>query len=87
MKVGSWIREQRIQRKLSQVELATLIRECAPTDEDMPRPEASSISRWESGKVNPELESFRRLCLVFEASADEALGLPTHCCSQDSGAP
>lgn len=38
--------------------------------------DGGSVSRWERGNCNPNLEQFRLLCVEFDSSADEALGLP-----------
>lgn len=37
--------------------------------------EAGGIGRWERGECVPHLEIFRRMCLVFGCSADDALQL------------
>jgi len=63
--LGQWLRQKRSQRGLTQAQLAQRL-SC----------EGASISRWENEKNSPSLEQFRAVCLVLEASADEALGLP-----------
>lgn len=65
---GDRLRALRLQKRLSQGELAARI----PTDQ-------KRVSVWENGHSMPELLSIRRLCQVLEVSADELLGLKTKC--------
>lgn len=79
MKIGAWLSEQRSARGWTQSALARQI------DSD-----AGSVSRWERGKVAPDLESFRKLCVVFGASADVVLQLEANLHSvaaDDEGEP
>ena len=65
MRISEWVRRNRIRRGLQQVELAELVSVSPDT-----------ISRWERGGHPPKLEEFARLCLIFKASANLALGIP-----------
>lgn len=38
--------------------------------------DVGSISRWERSVGAPGLKAFRRMCVLFDCSADKALGLP-----------
>lgn len=39
--------------------------------------DAKTVSRWELARHQPGIYQLRMLCIAFDASADEALGLPT----------
>ncbi len=34
-----------------------------------------TVSKWEQGKTDPDLETFKRICRMYEVSADYLLGL------------
>jgi transcriptional regulator with XRE-family HTH domain len=63
--VGEWLRRKRIERGLTQAQLARRL-----------RTESAAVSRWERGQHLPSLDQFRQLCLTLVASADDGLGLP-----------
>lgn len=58
------LRQLRIDRKLSQLALAQLLN-ISPT----------GYAGWEQGRTEPNIESIRKLCKLFEVSADYLLGL------------
>ena len=64
MDIGLWVQSNRVVRSWSQSDLATRLGTAETT-----------VSRWERGVALPRLDQFRQLCLEFERSADEALGL------------
>lgn len=64
--LGQWIASRRAQRGWSQMDLAVHL-----------KTGTSSVSRWERGLDEPRCAVLRRICEVFDCSADEALGLPT----------
>jgi transcriptional regulator with XRE-family HTH domain len=67
MDLAKWIRTERARRGWSQRKLGNKLQ----TD-------PGSISRLERGLHDPDLRRFRRLCLLFAASADEVLGVGEH---------
>lgn len=58
------LRELRTERKLTQKQLASLLN----TTDD-------SVFSWEKGRSQPPLETVRKICKIFEVSADYLLGL------------
>lgn len=58
------LRELRTERKLTQKQLASLLN----TTDD-------SVFSWEKGRSQPPLETVRKICKIFEVSADFLLGL------------
>lgn len=58
------MRETRIDRGLSQKQLAEIIKTTN-----------SSISDWENGRSQPDLEALVRLALSFDVTVDYLLGL------------
>lgn len=63
--LAGWIRRERLRCNLHQRDVAAVV-----------EVDAGTVSRWERGRGGPTLDQFRTLCMVFEASADAALGLP-----------
>src|SRR5262245_825240 len=61
--VGQWLRDHRIAKKWTQCVLAERLGVAT-----------STVSRWERNQGTPTLLEFRGCCLLFQASADEALG-------------
>ena len=57
------IKEERKIHGLTQQKLAALL-----------NVDRSSISRWENGKGEPNLDDLRKPCIIFETTADELLG-------------
>lgn len=66
MPLSAWIRTNRTRCEWTQQELAVRL-----------QVDLGCVSRWERGIHNPNVLQFKRLCELFVASADEALGLPT----------
>ena len=62
--IGKRIRDLRLSKKLSQTELASLIK----TTQD-------TISLWELGKSYPSIEHIVELVKVFNVSSDYLLGI------------
>lgn len=58
------MKELRKEKGLTQKELAKIL----DTTDD-------SIFSWERGRSQPSIEVLRRICIVFEVSADYLLGL------------
>ena len=58
------LKELRCERRLSQKQLAEYIKTTN-----------SSISDWETGRSQPDLETLARLAVFFEVSIDYLLGL------------
>lgn len=65
IELGQWVRSGRVAMSWTQAEFARRV----GTD-------VGSVSRWERGVGRPGLQAFRRMCVIFERSADDALGLP-----------
>ena len=59
---GDKLKIARIRKKLKQSEVAAIL-ECAPT----------SLTNWESGKIQPSFEVLARLCEVLEISPSDLL--------------
>ncbi len=58
------LKEQRIKKGWSTIELASHIQATQP-----------SIVRWENGSRVPNIESLKKLAIAFDVSADYLLGL------------
>ncbi len=65
MSVGENLKRARHKKKLSQQEVATFLF-CTP----------QAISRYENNRVEPSLETLKKLCVLFEVSADDILEIP-----------
>jgi transcriptional regulator with XRE-family HTH domain len=63
--LGHWVRKNRVARNWAQSELARRV-----------GVDSGSVSRWERSCGTPSLAAFERMCVLFEESADAALGLP-----------
>lgn len=61
-KIGKFIKQLRSENDMSQQKLADLI----PIDR-------ASVSRWESGKVQPPVDKIKILCNIFNVSFDELI--------------
>lgn len=64
--VSKNIRMFRLARKLTQKQLANMI-----------MVQDYTIGDWERGRSEPSLEDLRKLCVVFDISADELLDIET----------
>ena len=64
--VSKNIRMFRLARKLTQKQLANII-----------MVQDYTIGDWERGRSEPSLEDLRKLCVVFDISADELLDIET----------
>ncbi len=64
MEIGNVIKNLRKERKLTQMQLATLL--CTSQD---------TISLWELNKSLPDIESLVKLAKIFDVSTDFLLGL------------
>lgn len=65
MSVGEKLKRARKKKKLSQQEVAASLF-CTP----------QAISRYENNRVEPSLETLKKLCVLFEVSADDILEIP-----------
>ena len=61
---GEKLKELRIEKGLSQKELADLV----DTSQ-------SAIFYWENNKQEPKISSLKKLCIFFNVSADDLIGL------------
>lgn len=66
MDYGKKIAELRKESKLTQAELGTKLNITA-----------QAVSKWENNLSEPDIESIRKMCEIFEVSVDEFLGLST----------
>lgn len=66
MNYGQKIAELRKSNKLTQAELGTKLNVTA-----------QAISKWENNLSEPDIDSIRKMCELFEVSVDEFLGLST----------
>ena len=66
MNYGSKIAELRKAKNLTQAGLGTKLNITA-----------QAVSKWENGLSEPDIESVRKMCEIFEVSVDEFLGLST----------
>jgi len=66
MNIGKKIRIQRIEKDLSQKELANLL-----------GVSYYIVSNLELNKTEPDIETIRKLCVIFDISADEFLEIET----------
>lgn len=48
---------------------------------------AQAVSKWENGLSEPDIESMRKMCQIFEVSVDEFLGLPSPIQAKEELAP
>ena len=64
MKIGVRLKELRIDKGLTQKELADIL-----------KTNNSSICDWECGRTEPSIEMILSICRLFEVSADFVLGL------------
>ena len=64
--INEIIKKYRKFNKLTQQELGNLLGYSADT-----------ISLWEKGKIKPDYESIKKLCILFKISADELLEIET----------
>ena len=64
MKIGVRLKELRIEKGLTQKELADIL-----------KTNNSSICDWECGRTEPSIEMILSICRLFEVSADFVLGL------------
>lgn len=74
MKIGKWVRTQRLARGWSQAELARRLRVVSGGGRNIAR-EVGGIGRWERDDCLPHLGVFRQLCVLFACSADVPLRL------------
>lgn len=65
MSVGENLKRARKKKKLSQQKVAAFLF-CTP----------QAISRYENNRVEPSLEILKKLCVLFEVSADDILEIP-----------
>ncbi len=63
---GNLLKELRLERGMSQKKAATELGYAQSTYCD-----------WENGKIEPTLTALKKICLLFNVSADELLGLGT----------
>ena len=63
-KLGETIRELRVERKLSQPQLAALL-----------NVSNGIISGWENNLYEPKASNIKKICQIFAVSADYLLGL------------
>ena len=61
---GEKLRELRIEKKLSQKRLGEIFQVCNQT-----------VSFWETGSREPDLDTLKNIALFFEVSVDYLLGL------------
>ena len=66
MDYGQKIAELRKNSKLTQAELGTKLNITA-----------QAVSKWENNLSEPDIDSIRKMCEIFEVSVDEFLGLST----------
>lgn len=66
MEISKLIKFYRKQKNFTQEELAKII----DVSQD-------SISLWEKGKVKPNYEAIRKMCIIFDISGDEILEIET----------
>lgn len=64
MEIGEILRELRLERKMSQTELAKLLY----TTQD-------TISLWELGKSKPSTDSLKIIVVIFDVTTDELLDM------------
>ncbi len=64
MEIGEILRELRLERKMSQTELAKLLY----TTQD-------TISLWELGKSKPSIDSLKIIAVIFDVTTDELLDM------------
>lgn len=64
LSLGATIRSMRERKLMTQKDLGDLLGITA-----------QAVSKWEIGKAEPDSESIRRLCQIFEVSADELFGM------------
>ena len=64
MKIGVRLKELRIEKGLTQKELADIL-----------KTNNSSICDWECGRTEPSIEMILSICRLVEVSADFVLGL------------
>lgn len=62
---GQKIAEMRKGKNLTQTELGAKL-----------NVSAQAVSKWENNLSEPDIESIRKMCEIFEVSVDEFLGLP-----------
>ena len=61
--IGSIIRRQRKSKNLTQEELGKML-----------FVSKQSVSKWETGRVLPDIETLRKLCAILDIKSDEILG-------------
>ncbi|MCI8488050.1 MAG: helix-turn-helix transcriptional regulator [Clostridia bacterium] len=64
MKFNCLLKEIRKSRGYTQKDIYTLLN-VSP----------NCYASWEQGRTEPDVESIKKLCIIFEVSADELLGL------------
>lgn len=64
--ISKVIKELRIQRNISQDELAKSL--------NLPR---YTVSNWEQGRTEPNIEQIKLICIYFNISSDELLEIET----------
>ena len=64
MEIGEILRELRLERKMSQTDLAKLLY----TTQD-------TISLWELGKSKPNIDSLKIIAVIFDVTTDELLDM------------
>lgn len=64
MEFNETLREIRKSRNMTQKNVYTLL-QVSP----------NCYASWEQGRTQPDIESLRKLCLIFDVSADVLLGL------------
>lgn len=61
------IKQLRINKGYTQKKLASLLSVASYT-----------ISDWEQGRADPDIESIKKLCVIFDITADELLEIETN---------
>lgn len=72
MNVGEVIKDKRQKMKLTQMELAELLKVMA-----------QAVSRWETGQCCPDIQHLPDIARLFEVSVDELLGYTPASTSED----
>ena len=65
MSVGERLKKARKRKKLTQEEVATLLY-CTP----------QAISRYETNKIEPNMQILQKMCIIYEVSADDIIDIP-----------
>ena len=73
---GAKIAELRTGRKMTQAELGAMLNVTS-----------QAVSKWENGLSEPDIESIRKICQIFDISFDEFFGVEPKQDSQDEQTP